>query len=228
MLVTIAIAFGLYRLYRYRVKNILAIERIREKIASDFHDDIGSALSSISIFSEVVDKQLQEQQPTEQTRQMVGNIASQSRAMLDAMDDIIWAVNPKNDHFNDLAVRMHEFAVPLLEARNIAFDININEDILNTQIKMAARKNIFLIFKECINNILKHSCCTVMQVSVKKINNQVELIISDNGKGFDVNAPHSRNGLLNMKKRADEIGGVFYVTTQSGKGTLVKLLVNII
>ncbi len=225
MLVILLIALGLYRLYRYRIKNILAIQKIRERIASDFHDDIGAALSSISIFSEVANTQLEEKLPHEQTREIIGHISFHSHAMLEAMDDIIWAVNPRNDHFNDLAVRMREFAIPLLEARNIDFDIDIQGELLNTRVEMEARKNIFLIFKECINNILKHSGCSAMKVSVKKINDQFELIISDNGKGFDINAPNNRNGLKNMQKRAAEINGILYITTQPGKGTVTRLLV---
>jgi two-component system sensor histidine kinase UhpB len=93
---------------------------------------------------------------------------------------------------------------------------------------MEVRKNIFLIFKECINNILKHACCTEMTVSVNKINDQLEFIISDNGKGFDINATSTRNGLKNMQKRATEINGALLVTTQPGKGTVTKLLVNTI
>jgi len=226
--VVAVIGFGLYRLYRYRVKNILAIERIRERIASDFHDDIGSALSSISIFSEVADKQLREQQPIEKTREVIGHISHHSRTMLEAMDDIIWAVNPQNDHLSDLAVRMREFAIPLLEAKNIQFEIDIDEGLANTRIRMEARKNIFLIFKECINNILKHSGCMAMKVTVNKLNNQLELIISDNGKGYDINASNTRNGLKNMRKRAAEINGTIHFTTQKGEGTLTRLLVNII
>jgi ligand-binding sensor domain-containing protein/two-component sensor histidine kinase len=227
-LAVLVIAFCLYILYSYRIKNILAIERIRERIASDFHDDIGSALSSISIFSEVADKQLQQKLPPEKTREIVSHISFHSRAMLDAMDDIVWAVNPQNDHINDLAVRMREFAIPLLEARNIHFDIEIQQDLLNARIKMEERKNIFLIFKECINNILKHADCTAMSVSVNKLSNQLELIITDNGKGFDTAIPHNRNGLKNMQKRTDEIGGTIQVTTHPGKGTTIRLLFNII
>jgi two-component sensor histidine kinase len=227
-LAILLIVFALYWLYRYRIKNILAIQKIRERIASDFHDDIGTALSSISIFSEVADTQLEEKLPHEQTREIISHISFQSRAMLDAMDDIIWAVNPQNDHLYDLAVRMREFAIPLLEARNIQFDIEIQEDILNTRIKMEARKNLFLIFKECINNILKHSGCTAMTVAVNRLNNQLELIITDNGKGFNLAALHTRNGLKNMQKRAVEINGNIKVTTAPGKGTVTRLLVNII
>lgn len=228
LLVLTAVIYLLYQLYRYRIKNLLAIERIREKIASDFHDDIGSALSSISIFSEVADKQLEQHAPAEKTREIIGHISAQSRAMLDAMDDIVWAVNPQNDHINDLAVRMREFAIPLLEARNIHFDISIPKKILSTKIKMSARKNIFMIFKECINNILKHSACTAMRVSVVRHNNQLELIIRDNGKGFNKDTPSLRNGMKNMEKRAEEIDAAIEVITQPGRGTTVKLRVDTI
>jgi len=144
------------------------------------------------------------------------------------MDDIVWAVNPQNDHFNDLAVRMREFAIPLLEAKNIQFDIDIPEDLLSTRIQMEVRKNIFMIFKECINNILKHSECSAMKVLVIKSNNQLEIIISDNGKGFDVHTHHSRNGLKNIHKRAAEINGKIDITTGDRIGTMTRLLVNII
>ncbi|MEP6613546.1 MAG: triple tyrosine motif-containing protein, partial [Mucilaginibacter sp.] len=228
VLVIFVIAFGLYQLYRYKIRHILAIERIRERIASDFHDDIGSALSSISIFSDVADKQLQQKLPPEQTREVISHISHHSQAMLEAMDDIIWAVNPQNDHFNDLAVRMREFAIPLLEARNINFDIDIQEDILGARVKMEARKNIFMIFKECVNNILKHADCTAVKITINRANNQLELTINDDGKGFDINAKNTRNGLKNMKKRAAEIDGVIQVISQPGNGTVTRLIVNII
>lgn len=228
LLTAVCLSVAGYQLYRYRIAQIVELANVRNKIASDLHDDIGSALSSISIFSEVADQQLQQQAPSEKTREIIGRISFNARAMLEAMDDIVWAVNPQNDHFNDLAVRMREFAIPLLEARNIIFDINIQEGIHDTRVSMASRKNIFLIFKECINNILKHSCCTAMKVSVRKVNDQIEFVISDNGKGFDVDARHNRNGSRNMQKRAAEINGQLMVETAPGKGTLIKLLINII
>jgi signal transduction histidine kinase len=148
--------------------------------------------------------------------------------MLEAMDDIVWAVNPRNDHFNDLAVRIREFCIPLLEAKNIRFDIDINENILTTRLRMETRKNIFLVFKECVNNLLKHSGCTEMQVVVKKSDNYLEVIISDNGRGFDISAPTNRNGLKNMQKRAAEINGVLQLTTKPGAGVTTRLVIDMI
>jgi signal transduction histidine kinase len=93
---------------------------------------------------------------------------------------------------------------------------------------MEARKNIFMIFKECINNILKHAECTAIKITVTRLNNHLELTISDNGKGFDINAKSNRNGLKNIKKRAAEIDGVIEVISEPGKGTVTRLVVNII
>ncbi|OOQ59551.1 ligand-binding sensor domain-containing protein [Mucilaginibacter pedocola] len=215
-------------LYRYRVEQLLKLERVRNKIATDLHDDIGSALSSISIFSEVADQQLKQQAPPEKTREVIGHISFHSRAMLDAMDDIVWAVNPRNDHFDDLSVRMREFAIPLLELRGMKFEFNFEDGLQDTRISMEARKNIYLIFKECINNILKHAGAKAISVNVSRVTDGYEFVVADNGKGFDVTAPTSRNGLKNLQKRAAEIGGTVEVISKPGKGTAITLKVNII
>lgn len=214
-------------LYQYRIEQLLKVQIMRNKIASDLHDDIGSALTSISIFSEVADQQLKKH-GLQDTREIVGHIAYHSRSMLDAMDDIVWAVNPNNDHFNDLFVRMREFAIPLLETRAVNFDMLIDQEIEEASLSMGLRKNIYLIFKECINNILKHSQSSAIAVSVKKYGKGIELIISDNGKGFNSSLENNRNGLRNIQKRAAEMGGNVDIISSPGKGTIIKLLINII
>ncbi|MES2734329.1 MAG: two-component regulator propeller domain-containing protein [Bacteroidota bacterium] len=214
--------------YQYRVAHLLKLERVRNKIAIDLHDDIGSALSSISIFSEVASRQLEQKAPPETTREIVSQIGHHARAMLDAMDDIVWAVNPQNDHFEDLAVRMREFAIPLLEAKNIVFDINIQQQLLEAKLAMETRKNIYFVFKEAVNNLLKHSDCCQVWITVRKTADQVELLIKDDGKGFPADQVNRRNGLKNMQSRATEIGGIFEINSEVGKGTCVRLTANII
>jgi len=91
---------------------------------------------------------------------------------------------------------------------------------------MEARKNIFLIFKECINNILKHSGCAAIKISAIRSNGQLEIIVSDNGIGFDLAAENTRNGLKNMQKRAREINGVVHVSSKPGEGTVTRLVLN--
>jgi ligand-binding sensor domain-containing protein/two-component sensor histidine kinase len=214
--------------YQYRVRQLLRLERMRNKIALDLHDDIGSALSSISIFSEVASKQLEQQMPQETTREIVHKIGTHARAMLDAMDDIVWAVNPKNDHFEDLSIRMREYVIPLLEARNIAFEIDIPDQLLEGRLSMDIRKNIYFVFKEAVNNLLKHADCTRVWMTVRKNGNELELLIRDNGKGFASSQSSRRNGLKNMQSRASEIGGSLTINAREGKGTQVQLIAPII
>lgn len=228
ILTTIAVCLAAAWLYRYRVNQLLQLEKVRNKIASDLHDDIGSALSSISIFSEVADQQLQRRAAPEQTREIIGRISHHSRAMLDAMDDIVWAVNPRNDHFNDLEVRMREFAIPLLEARDINFEMQTGPHLQSTRLSMEGRKNIYLIFKECINNILKHAFAKHITVAIERSSHQIILTITDDGKGFDINAQNNRNGLRNLKKRASEIDGNVEIRSKPGDGTTITLFINII
>lgn len=228
LIMCLVLAFIVFRMYKYRIAQIIKMARVRNKIASDLHDDIGSALSSISIFSEVAAMQLNQKQPHENTHEIIRQIGHHSQAMLDAMDDIVWAVNPKNDHFGHLAIRMREYAIPLFEAKNITFDVDIQDDLVETRLSMAARKNIFLIFKESVNNMLKHSGCTHVYIRIKRPNNYLEMLIKDNGKGFETNCITNRNGLKNMQDRAIEINGVFELISEIGKGTSTYLRVNII
>ncbi|MFD0766868.1 two-component regulator propeller domain-containing protein [Mucilaginibacter lutimaris] len=214
-------------IYQYRVEQLLKFQTMRNKIASDLHDDMGSALTSISILSEVADQQLK-REGIQDTREIIGHIANHSRTMLEAMEDIVWAVDPRNDQFNDLFIRMREYAIPLLEARNIDFNIDMDSGVEDVPLLMAHRRNIYLIFKEAINNILKHANCSKLEATVKKEGKKIIMTIADNGRGFDSSVRNKRNGLKNLKKRAAEMNAQLDVISTKGEGTLIKLLINIL
>jgi ligand-binding sensor domain-containing protein/two-component sensor histidine kinase len=213
-------------IYQYRVEQLMKFQVMRNKIASDLHDDIGSVLTSISIFSEVADQQLK-RHDLQEIREVIGHIANRSRNMLDAMDDIVWAIKPDSDEFNDLFVRMREFANPLLEARAIEFKMMMNKEIGEISLFMAHRRNIYLIFKETINNILKHANCTAIIVTIVQEGKLVVLTITDNGKGFNRKSQSNRNGLKNIEKRAAEINARVDIMSNPGEGTIVKLFINV-
>ncbi|MES2266940.1 MAG: two-component regulator propeller domain-containing protein [Bacteroidota bacterium] len=213
-------------IYQYRAEQLLKFQTMRNKIASDLHDDIGSALTSISIFSEVADQQLKGH-GIQDTREIIGHIAYHSRAMLEAMEDIVWAVDPRNDQFNDLFIRMREYAIPLLEARSIDFNIIMDERVEKVPLLMAYRRNIYLIFKEAINNILKHSDCSKISAIINKESKLIVMTITDNGKGFDSSVQNKRNGLKNIRKRAEEMNAQIDIISSVGGGTVIKLIINI-
>jgi ligand-binding sensor domain-containing protein/two-component sensor histidine kinase len=215
----------IYFIYNYRVNQLLKIERIRNRIASDLHDDIGSTLSSISILSEILSTQLEKNQKSLDLSKKIGSNAAN---MLESMDDIIWAVNPKNDKIQNLALRIKEFAIPLFELKNIDYQIIIPDSIHEIPLKMDLRKNLYLITKEAVNNLLKYSECTTAEINFNLNKHNLELYVSDNGKGFDSALSTSRNGIKNMTVRAKQINAEIEVKSTPGNGTRILLYVKII
>ena len=143
--------------------------------------------------------------------------------MIDLMDDIVWSVNPDNDRFENMLVRMREYAVEMLEAKNINFRFTISEEMNEMKIPMQLRKDYFLIFKESINNLAKYADATEASVVIEKKGNMAITTIKDNGKGFDLNIIHSGNGLKNMQQRAIAIKGTAIIQTTKGEGTSIIL-----
>ena len=222
----IAIVAGLagvvaFALYRYRVARLLELERVRTRIATDLHDDIGSSLSQIAIMSEVVRQQVGGE------NQRVGHplsvIAGTSRELVDSMADIVWAVNPKRDHLIDLTQRMRQFAGDVLAARQIEFTFTAPGLESDIRIETDVRREVFLIFKEAINNAVRHSECSSMEIRFGVTDNHLKLKVSDNGRSFDPARASSGHGLASMKQRAESIGGALEILGQAGQGTNIAL-----
>ena len=205
-------------IYRnHRTRQQLRLQTLRNKIASDLHDDIGSTLSSISIFSQMAQQQSKDVVPLLET------IGENSRKMLDAMADIVWTINPENDQFEKIVLRMRSFAFELLGAKNIDFEFIADEDVTKMKLSMDVRKNLYLIFKEATNNMVKYSGADKAVFAIRGEKNNLILSIRDNGKGFDQLRFVTGNGLKNMRKRAEEIGATFVIDSKPGNGTTIEL-----
>jgi two-component system, NarL family, sensor histidine kinase UhpB len=205
-------------LYRnYRVRQQLKLQTLRNKIASDLHDDVGSTLSSISIFSQMAQQQSKEVIP------MLETIGDSSRKMLDAMADIVWTINPENDQFEKIILRMKSFAFELLGAKNIDFEFMADEDVARFNVPMEVRKNLYLIFKEATNNMVKYARADKAFFSMTGEKNNLVMMIRDNGRGFDVKQPTQGNGLKNMMRRAHEINADLMIDSLPGNGTTIRL-----
>jgi two-component system sensor histidine kinase UhpB len=210
------LSFFVYRTYSTRQK--LKLQVLRNKIASDLHDDVGSTLSSIAIFSEVARQQSKEVIP------MLDTIGENATKMLDAMADIVWTINPENDQFEKLILRMRSFAYELLGARKIDFEFAAEEDVTKMKLPMDVRRNLYLIFKEATNNMVKYSEADKALFSMYGTNGKLRMVIRDNGKGFNVHNLSEGNGLKNMKRRAEEIGAQLHIESFPGSGTSIHLL----
>ena len=216
----ILLAFALlFFIYRYRAQQALKLERLRSRISTDLHDDIGSTLSSISILSDIAARE----KDRYQSGNMMQEIKHSSVSLMEKMDDIVWSINPRNDSIEDLMLRIKRFASKLLEAKEIDYTIDIDDAIHKAKLDMETRQHIYLIMKEAINNLVKYSNCTKACIKVKYDNNYLKIEISDNGKGFNQQQIQLGNGIISMKKRAEAINAQMKIDTEFNKGTTVFL-----
>jgi signal transduction histidine kinase len=221
---------SLYAFYRYRLNKLLELERTRSEIATDLHDDIGTSLTNIALFSDLArqDVALGSSDVTDR----LDKISQTSRSLLDSMNDIVWSIKPENDGLEQTILRMEDYAVEMLEDNGIDLHVQIPEQLKKLKLPMTVRRNLFLLFKEAIGNILKHAVATHVDVLIsateaRKRHQYLRLVIADNGKGFDA-ALHTRgNGLNNMETRARYLGGTMTVSSSRGHGTSIEIRVPI-
>ena len=219
------VVFGLLFLaYRVRVGQLLTLERVRHGIARDLHDDMGSTLSSISILSQIARNHQRQQRP-ELAGAILEQIGESSRRMLDAMDDIVWAINPAHDSLDDVTARMRRFASEVLEARGIEFSFRADPSVQGLKLGMEARREFFLLFKEAVNNLAKYAQCQHANILLAYHHGRLHLTVEDDGVGFDPNSPAQGggNGLANMRTRAANLSGQLTIETAPGAGTKLHL-----
>jgi ligand-binding sensor domain-containing protein/signal transduction histidine kinase len=211
-----------YSLYRYRLRRLLALERMRTRIAMDLHDEIGSNLSLIAMVSEVAGRTAKQDDP--QVAHWLSLIASTSRETVDAMSDIVWIVNPNKDRLGDLTQRMRRVADEACSAANIALVFVTPADESGLKLGIDTRRELFLIFKEAMNNIVRHAHCTETRIELGLDSDALQLRLNDNGRGFDVSGAATGNGLASMRRRAQHVGGDLDISSVT-TGTTIRLRV---
>ncbi len=220
------LAIGLLLVNRYQVisqnKRLTEIEKMRNAIARDLHDDIGSTLSSINIMSQLAMRGGEENASKNFTK-----IAEQSGRMMESMSDIVWSITPGNDSLEQVVAKMKEFAAEILEPKNITYRFSGDESLKDTTLSLERRKNLFLIFKEAVNNAAKYSGATDLEIIFSRQGNTLSLSVSDNGGGFEPERVKTGNGLKNMKARASALRARFDFVTSVKEGTKVALEVPI-
>lgn len=209
------------RNYRAKQEQKLQVLKVRDKIAQDLHDDVGSTLTSINIWSEIANRSAGHN--SEQSGELVKRIHDSSQQMLDKMSDIIWSVNSSNDLTEHLLVRMRQHASDILEPKNINYEFLSDEGIEEMKLSMEKRREIFLIFKEAVNNLCKYAQCSNVIFEMKIQSGDLIFLIRDDGIGFDMHDDFAGNGLKNMKLRAKNIGGTLGIRSGKGMGTEIRL-----
>lgn len=212
-----------FLLYRYKTRQQLQIVQLQNKISQDLHDDVGSSLSSLQVYSSVADQVL-EQQPGK-ARELLQKITRESAGLMDNIGDIVWSMKSGKEQHINLESRIKNFVSDVLGAANINYKVSIEGGAEQLVRNMRARRNILLFIKEAVNNAVKYSRATTISVSIKRLAGQLCVQVADDGTGFSLtDAEKKGHGLSNMRARVEELKGIFEITTGPGKGATVAAL----
>jgi len=205
----------------WRLEKEQAVEKERNRISQDMHDDLGSGLTKIAILSEVVKKQIND---PAKARQQLENISESSRELVDNLQDIIWVLNPKNDTLESLAAYIREYASKFFEPFGIEMQFIYPDEFPDIKLSEETRRNIFLALKESFNNIGKHAWCNKVKVCINATKDGIDITVLDDGRGFDArNVRQFGNGLANIQHRIEQIGGKYEIISEKGAGTKTKI-----
>jgi signal transduction histidine kinase len=205
-----------------------AEQRVKDRIARDLHDDIAASMSGIRILSKVAHQQFADKIP--EAGPILEQISKSAQSTVESISDLIWSVKPHPDFLNDMADRLREYAGKVLESQDIDYKINIPRNLPILDLDIEARRNIYLLFKEAINNAVKHSQCSKLTIQLDASKEAISLLVSDNGVGFNPKTKKESGvgiGLNNMNKRAREIGGTLKIESEPGKGTAISFFLNL-
>ena len=232
-LVSGAVWLDMRRRMRRRLEKLereQAVERERSRIAKDIHDDLGASLTRITMLSQLARGEMLLPEPVAKN---LDRIFGTARELTRAMDEIVWAVNPRHDTLNSLANYLSRFAHDYLSAAEIRCRLDVPLQLPALPVRADVRHNLFLAFKESLNNVVKHAAATEVRVELKLEPSRLALLVADNGRGFTADAKgvaspdriQSGSGLLNTKRRLADIGGLCEVQSEPSGGTSVRFFV---
>jgi len=225
-LVMLIVGLIAYSVYRYRLARLLDLERVRTRIATDLHDDIGANLTRIAILSEVAKQQSGNGNAGEDGS--LASIARISRESVAAMSDIVWAINPHRDQLIDLVRRMRQHAEELFTTRDIELRFEAPDAENNLKVGVDVRRDLLLIFKEAVNNTARHSGCSRVEINLNVEGSRLTLIVRDDGQGFDTSIEGDGQGLMSIRRRAERLGGTLKIESSPNSGSTITLRIPLV
>ncbi len=217
----VVLAFGiLFALHRVRLRQALALERVRSQIALDLHDELGADLTQVSILAE-----LARRGAPHGSGEALEKVAGLAREMRESLADIVWSVDPRRDRVGDLVARLRQVGNQLVEAGGVEFAFTVDSDraIESLPIAPAERRGLFLICKESLHNAVKHAQASRIDVELRVHGSQLSIAIRDDGRGFDPEHAHIGHGLRSLRSRAASLGAELTLRSQAGRGTSIDL-----
>lgn len=222
LLAAIFLGALVYVAYLYRVRQLLRVERLRTRIATDLHDDIGASLTRIALFSDIAKDEARYAAP--KLTDVAERIGNDARELLDAVSTLVWSIDPRHDSFDDVLTYMKEFAQEMFDMKGIAYSFSSAAELTSLELPVEVRRNLLLLYKEAVNNVVKHSRCTEARAEIASRDGELVLSVSDNGIGFSDPEGGSGHGIANMRTRAAAVGARFSITSSEGRGTYVEVI----
>ena len=213
LLIGVAVVAVMVFFYRVKLARLRALERLRQQIARDLHDEVGANLGSISLLTEVMERR---PQPGD-----LAQIRSTADQTVDTLRDLVWIINPSHEYLSDLVARLKQIAAIMLA--NLHYEFAEMEQADNIKLSLELRRNVPPLFKEALNNIRKHSRANHVTIRLYCQDGNLVLAVGDDGVGFDAGRKRSGDGLKNFQNRAAEMRAELTVTSQPKNGTTVKL-----
>ena len=207
---------------RERAEQQRATEAERARIARDLHDELGTGLTEVSLLASAG---LGELRGAEKSQGRFSAIAEKARGLVSSLDVIVWAIDPKRNSLQSFADYLGSYAEELLSASKIVCRFSIPIECEAVVLPGPARHNLFLAIKEALNNVIRHAAATEVELCMTQTGHRLEIVIADNGRGFDWNDIRRGNGLANLQDRLQALNGQCHIESQPGHGTLVKLTV---
>ena len=208
-------------LHRYRLQQALMVERVRARLAIDLHDDLGAGLAEIAILSEVGRSR------PGRAGEVLDHVARRARELRSTLGDIVWTVDPRKDHLEDIIQRMREIAFHMLETeeRRVRFTAPEESTAGQRELPLELRRHLLLFFKEAVANIARHSEASEVDLELSIQEGKLRVRICDNGRGFDLSSPPEGRGLASLRERATEMRGWVRTISAPGRGTQTELRV---
>lgn len=211
VLLVAGIIFYFFQTFRFRQQ--IRLQKVRNDIAADLHDDVGATLSSISFLTGIAKNRLIDK--PQEVPMILDKILEDSKGMVQTMRGMIWSMNPTNDKAQDFFRKIENLVVDSFQNYHIKSDIDF---VVNDYLKLSVeqQRNIYLVFKEALHNIIKYAEATRVRVVIRVENDWLMIQIKDDGKGFDQSEEMEGNGLRNMQNRIEQLGGNFEISSKSG------------
>ncbi len=203
---------------RYQLRQKMKELQLRNQIAADLHDEVGSSLSSIHLLSRIA----AQQQDMKGPKDILARVSNNAHETMEKMSDIVWMIKPGENEGYGLVQRMQRFLYEMCTHQNIEYTMDADE-LSHLKLTMPQRKNVYLIFKEAVNNAIKYSGTNKLDVFIGLKNSELLMNIKDYGKGFDERIIIRGNGLANMQIRAGELKGNLLLSSSGEKGTSLKV-----